>query len=809
MGLRVLIVDANLAERSLLQEAFAKASLGVSACATLMAARQALARGSYSAIVVDLELPDGDAVEFLRELKGTPSTAQTPAILLGVEGKAQLRAKTQPAQPGARVGKPVDPKALVELALSLIGARQAEPKPPLAPAPKATILVVDDAGAYPTALALELRQEGYLVLVAGSGQEALATLQSQPVDCVLLALVLPGLSGEATCRRIREAQGFREVPVIMLSAKEEREALVPCIQAGADDYVTKSADFGVLRARLYARLRQRQRTNHTPLRPDRSESREIDVAAARAARALAKERAAHLGDLQREHEKLARAHTQLAEAQALAHIGSWEWDVAKNQVSWSEELYRIYGVEPRALLPTYEAFLDRIHTADRARADALLQAAYEEKTTFDFEHRIVRPTGEVRVVHTLGRVVLGATGELLRLSGIGADITERKQVEAAIRQSEERFRMLAASSPVGIFEMELGGNVTYANAKLERLGGPLSSFGPAFFSAVHPDERDAFLEAWHECADATSEFSREVRFVQRGREPRWVHVRAMPLHAVDDAVAGWVGTIEDIQKRIAAQFALQDATRAAEFANRAKSQFLANMSHELRTPLNAIIGFSEVLEKEMFGPLAAVQKDCVENVLTSGRHLLGLINETLDLSKIEAGKMALNREWTELATLMGTVHSVVPLAEKRQITLKISVPSDLPRLYADPVRIKQILYNLLSNGIKFTPIGGSVHLSASAEGNYLKLVVADTGPGIRSEDLPRLFREFERLEPIAPEPGEPPEGTGLGLALTKRLVEMHGGSISVHSEVGKGTSFTVQLPLADTAEPRSIREDRP
>ncbi len=238
---------------------------------------------------------------------------------------------------------------------------------------------------------------------------------------------------------------------------------------------------------------------------------------------------------------------------------------------------------------------------------------------------------------------------------------------------------------------------------------------------------------------------------------------------------------------------LELARENAERLSRFKSQFLANMSHELRTPLNAIIGFSEVLQIEAIaGPLAERQRQYVDHILESGRHLLRLINDVLDLSSVEAGRIELRREWMAPKSLIDGVGATVrPLAQKQGIVLTIRAAT-LPPLFADPVRIKQILYNLLSNAIKFTPRGGSVLLDASTDGAQLVVAVTDTGVGISAEELPRLFHEFERIiEPTGPRF----EGTGLGLALTKRLVEEHGGTVTVVSTFGQGSTFTVSLPL--------------
>jgi len=232
--------------------------------------------------------------------------------------------------------------------------------------------------------------------------------------------------------------------------------------------------------------------------------------------------------------------------------------------------------------------------------------------------------------------------------------------------------------------------------------------------------------------------------------------------------------------------------RELEAASRHKSEFLASMSHELRTPLNAIIGFSEILHERMFGELNAKQAEYIEDIMTSGRHLLSLINDILDLSKVEAGRMDLDLSRFDLpVTLENALTLVRERAIRQQVELRLSLDERLRAVVADERKVRQVLLNLLSNAVKFTPPGGRVAVSAVPVNGGVEISVSDTGVGIAPEDQAAIFEEFRQ---VGSDYARKEEGTGLGLALTKRFVELHGGTIWVKSQVGEGSTLTFTLP---------------
>lgn len=472
---------------------------------------------------------------------------------------------------------------------------------------------------------------------------------------------------------------------------------------------------------------------------------------------------------------------------------------------------------PAELLPsTVTAWIAVVHSEDRDHVWNELNRITSEGGSFQIEYRVVIRGGELRwmSVKAQSHSVEGQPPE--RLLGVLADITPQKVAAQKIeRQAEElsksrealqqQTRILQSildSMGDGVVVADTSGKFVVFNPAARQMLGGYSFVGePKQWSqhyglflpdgiTLYPAEQFPLLRAIHgESVDAAEIFVRPAG----ASEGKWASITATPLREEDGKVKGGVIVMRDITAAKHAAAALEAAKKEAEDANQAKSDFLSRMSHELRTPLNSIIGFAQLLELD---ELNEQQSDNVSHILKGGYHLLDLINEILDLARIESGRMSLSPEPVHLEeALNDAIDAVRPLAIQKNVSLSADVAVRCDRhVRADRQRLKQVLLNLLSNAIKFNRTGGSVIVSCHETPNRsLRLEVIDTGSGISAESLKKIFKPFERLAADRTDVS----GTGLGLALSKRLVEAMGGAIGVESAVGLGSKFFVELGMTE------------
>lgn len=378
------------------------------------------------------------------------------------------------------------------------------------------------------------------------------------------------------------------------------------------------------------------------------------------------------------------------------------------------------------------------------------------------------------------------------------DITERKLAEKKIKESEKRYQTLARVSPVGIFRTDQTGNTTYVNETWTQIAGisHKEALGTGWIKAVHPDDREMLNVNWNNAYLNQSASFADYRFVRPDGSIVWVIGQAVPERDADNNVVGYIGTITDITERKKIED-LKAAVIRAETADKMKSAFLATMSHELRTPLNSIIGFTGILLQKLVGPLSEEQEKQLKMVQGSAQHLLALINDVLDISKIEAGQLTFATDEFDMGrSIQKTVEKLRPLSDKKGLMLSSNIPEIPIILHTDQRRTEQIVINLVNNSIKFTE-QGEIKINCVVEDGFVKTSVTDTGIGIAKDKMESLFTPFKQIDTGL---SRQYEGTGLGLSICKRLVDLMGGEIWVESEIGKGSTFSFTLPLARSEE---------
>lgn len=503
---------------------------------------------------------------------------------------------------------------------------------------------------------------------------------------------------------------------------------------------------------------------------------------------------------------LKESEIRFIQAQHIAHLGSWQLNIPLNQLYWSEEVYRIFELNPNIFQPDYETFIDLIHPDDRNKVREVYADSLLEKQPYEIEHRLLMADGRIKYVIERGESTFDNNGFPLYSIGTILDITERKTIELALTDHKERLELAASAGTIGIWDWDLKTNILHWDSTMYHLYGirekhfshNVSYTYDTWLNSLHPSDRVRTEWDLINALKQRKNFIAEYRVIWPDGTLHYIKSAAKAAYNDQGEPVRMAGINYDVTELKLANQTLVKAKKQAEQASQAKSNFLATMSHEIRTPLNAIIGNSYLLKSSR---LNQVQQEEVNAIEVSSKNLMVLINDILDLSKIEAGELELDYHRFSLAELLSdlkVMFSAMASNKGLQFNIINLIDSVPDILVSDSNRLRQMLINLLNNALKFT-LEGQVILELKqsdrlAENKMLWLIfnVKDTGIGIADEMQNKLFQPFIQAENNT---SKRFGGTGLGLSIVKKLTICMGGNISLKSNLGAGSEFILELPF--------------
>lgn len=729
------------------------------------------------------------------------------------------------------------------------------------------ILVVDDKEENLCFLQTLLESYGYIADTARHGAEALVKARQTPPCLVISDLFMPVMDGYTLLRQWKADERLKQIPFIVYTAtytdlKDERLAL----ELGADAFIIKPAEPEPFLASLREVLVKAQRyvvqptqmphgaeeILHGKYNEDLFRKLEKKVSQLEEANRMLQECTARHHEAE---EALLDIRHLLYESQRIAHIGSWRYDMT-GRLTWSDEMYHIYGVSPDTFNPKTESFFNLIHSDDRPAMQAWIDACLAGEKPGELEFRIITPDGIVRYISGRGELIYDDMNRATYLAGTAQDITARSLAEEEIRTANEELRVInriimACSNVLDTKEilnrvmddairitgleggticlvgsdetLHLAAQKGASEATVQDLTTHTIRVGDCLcgicakdhMPLILPDRESVLKFATREstrgedfrfhaafplvtagkCIGVLCVFSRSNNKPAERSLKLLETMSAQVALAIDNArlyeeSTQYAAKLED--KVRVRTVELEQANIKLKEIDHLKSMFIASMSHELRTPLNSVIGFSSILLKQWKGPLNDEQMIMLTNVLRSGKHLLALINDVIDVSKIEAGMVEIHVEEFDMYDLISEAVELMK-SDIDEMKLELKIDSIHLVVKTDRRRLLQCVLNLLSNAVKFTERGGVSVQVRLMDKVFMEVAVTDTGIGIREEDIPKLFHAFIRLDsPLRAKV----LGTGLGLYLTRKLVtEVLKGVVTVESTYGKGSRFTLKIPL--------------
>ncbi|MCX7593990.1 MAG: PAS domain S-box protein [Fischerella sp.] len=501
-------------------------------------------------------------------------------------------------------------------------------------------------------------------------------------------------------------------------------------------------------------------------------------------------------------EALRQSETRLAMAQRVAQVGSWEFDLNSQKISWSETTFQHWGLDPTQGEPSYPELLERVTPEDRKILSQAVELAIAHGIPYSFDLQIVRPDGSIRYLDSRGEPVVNERGQVIKLIGTSLDVTERRHTEEALQESEQFLRSIYEGIEAAVFIVDVleDGEFRYVgiNPAHERMSGLESSAlsGKTPQQVLIPEMAEAVTQRYRQCIEVGKRISYEECLILEGKQTWWI-TNLTPLRDSNSRIYRLIGTCFNINDRKQAELELQQAKEAAETASRIKDEFLTVLSHELRSPLNPILAWAQLLRSRKFDQ--ATTDRALETIERNAKLQTQLIEDLLDVSRIVQGKLNLHFKPVNLvAVIENALEEIRLAAQAKAIQIQTFLDSTPNQVEGDSSRLQQVVWNLLSNAVKFTPEGGQVTVKLEYLNCYAQIQVSDTGKGISPEFLPHVFKRFsQESSSTSREFG----GLGLGLAIVHYLTKLHRGCVQAESRGEQlGATFTVRLPLKGTGD---------
>jgi len=754
---RVLVVDDDTEQALWLRSVLEDAGYQVEVFDNIESFRAACSGPDLpAAIIMDMVFPEGDlaGAQAIAELK-TASLLSLPVIFLSVRQDITSRLAAYRAGATRYLTKPVDRNTLL---FTMDDAASLYPEEPY------RVLLVDDDSDQLTVHAHILRQAGMVTMEVSDPLQVPKVLEKFAAEVMVLDMYMPQCSGPEVAAVLRDDARYSEIPIVYLSAETDMSRQLLALDRGGDHFLSKPVDphhlvaATILHAKRFRRFREQSASLQATL-------------------------------YERERQQLA------LDTHAIVSVT----DPSGKIIYINDKFCDISGYRRDELMGANH----RIVKSGEHPPEFFESMWFAISSGKVWHGKICnrRKDGNLYWVETSIVPFLDSNGLPYQYIGIRTDITH-------IIEAEQRLRRSQIYANIGTWDWNIQTGALYWSERIAPLfghiEGKLETTYENFLGAVHEEDRQKVIDAVNDCVEHGRDYNIEHRCVWPDGTVRWLQERGDVVRNQDGMPLHMLGVVQDIHERKLAETALVEARDEADRANRTKSEFLSSMSHELRTPMNAILGFGQLLQYD--DTLGEDHKDNVKEILKAGEHLLELINDVLDLAKVESGHIDLSIEPVEVCPVVSECITLIStLAAKRNISISHAGLKGAA-VRADRTRLRQVLLNLLSNAIKYNRDGGSIKIEQQNDGgDRLCILISDTGTGISEKNLKELFQPFNRLDAE----NSNVEGTGIGLTITRRIVEMMGGSVDVRSEVGVGSTFWIELPLESLSEAPQHHEGGP